>query len=182
MTGHVERLFVAVWPPEDVVEQLRTIRRKDRSGVRFLAPETWHITLRFLGDAHVDDAIDALDGFDLPAREARVGPGVDILSGRALVLPVRGVDDLAAEVAQRTAAIGERPERNFVGHLTIARLKSSRTPMPSALGTYIDMSFDVDEIALVSSTLRPEGARYTTLETWPLTRGDVSGARAPARE
>ena len=40
--------------------------------------------------------------------------------------------------------------------------------MPSTLGARFDATFDVDEIALVHSRLHPDGARYDTLETWPL--------------
>jgi 2'-5' RNA ligase len=43
------RLFIAVWPPDDVAAELSSIHRKDQRGVRFVEPETWHITLRFLG-------------------------------------------------------------------------------------------------------------------------------------
>ena len=45
------RLFVAVWPPEEVVAELTALPRKDGRGVRFVAPENWHVTLRFLGQA-----------------------------------------------------------------------------------------------------------------------------------
>jgi 2'-5' RNA ligase len=40
--------------------------------------------------------------------------------------------------------------------------------MPRALGALVDAEFEVDEIALVQSRLDPQGARYETLETWPL--------------
>ena len=40
--------------------------------------------------------------------------------------------------------------------------------MPIAMGSYVAAEFDVDEIALVQSRLEPQGARYETLETWPL--------------
>ena len=36
------RLFFAVWPPDDVVEGLTALRRKDQRGVRFVRPENWH--------------------------------------------------------------------------------------------------------------------------------------------
>lgn len=161
------RLFLAVWPPDHVIEDVRSLRRKDQRGVRFLDPEMWHITLRFLGDAAVDDVVDALDGLDEPSVPARLGPGVDVLSGRSLIVPVHGLDELAAAVAQRTADIGEPPRARFLGHLTIARLKP-RVEMPPAFGAFIESAFVVDEIALVSSRLNAEGARYTTESTWPL--------------
>jgi len=163
----VPRLFLAVWPPDHVIEDLRSLRRKDQRGVRFLDPDTWHITLRFLGDSVVDDVVVALDGLDEPSVPVRLGPGVDVLSGRSLIVPVHGLDELAAAVAQRTADIGEPPRARFLGHLTIARLKP-RAVMPPALGAFIESEFVVDEISLVSSQLHSEGARYTTEVTWSL--------------
>lgn len=161
------RLFVAVWPPQHVVEELVALPRKDQRGARFVRPENWHVTLRFLGAADPDEVAAALDGADLPAAHARVGPGVDVLAERALVVPVGGIDALAAAVVGATAALGEAPRKRFVGHLTIARLKR-HAQMPKALGTMIEAAFDVAEIALVQSRLDPAGARYETLATWPV--------------
>jgi 2'-5' RNA ligase len=92
----VARLFVAVWPPEDVAADLTSLPRKDQRGARFVAPDNWHITLRFLGEAQPEHVIEALSGVAFAPARARVGPGVDILSDRALVVPVDGLDALAA--------------------------------------------------------------------------------------
>lgn len=169
------RLFLAVWPPDHVLEDLRALRRKDQRGVRFLDPDTWHITLRFLGDAEVDDVVGALDDLQEPPVLVRLGPGVDVLSGRSLVVPAHGLDELASAVAQRTADVGEPPRARFRGHLTLARL-GPRATMPPALGSFIESRFVADEIALVSSRRHSEGARYTTEMTWPLTAGGSADA------
>ena len=161
------RLFLAVWPPDEVVAALTALRRKDQRGVRFVAPDNWHVTLRFLGEAHVDAVIEALDGVDLPPAQVRLGPGVDVLDGRALVLPVAGLDTLAAAVIARTKHLGQPPRKRFNGHLTLARLKP-HAAMPPALGALAGGEFDVEEIALVQSRLRPEGARYEALHAWPV--------------
>ena len=70
------RLFVAVWPPEEVVEHIRSLRRKDQRGIRFVPPENWHMTLRFLGEANEREVVAALDEFDRgePPPVARLGP------------------------------------------------------------------------------------------------------------
>ena len=47
------RLFVAAWPPADVVEALRGLDRPVVTGMRWTTADQWHVTLRFLGD--VDD-------------------------------------------------------------------------------------------------------------------------------
>lgn len=161
------RLFVAVWPPQDAIEALTALRRKDQRGVRFVRPENWHVTLRFLGDTQAEEVIDALDEAPLSPARARLGPGVDALGDRALIVPVKGLDELAATIARHTLQIGKPPRRRFVGHLTIARMKR-HAQMPAALGAFVSAEFDVAEIALVRSRLDPQGARYETLRTWPL--------------
>lgn len=163
----MSRLFLAVWPPEEVVAELMQLRRKDQRGVRFVPPDNWHITLRFLGEADPDEVIAAIDGLTFDATRAIVGPAVDVLAERALVLPVSGVEQLAVRVTERTAHLGEPPRQRFVGHLTLARLKP-RATMPPALGAIWRAEFDVDEIALVRSQLEPDGASYESIEWWPV--------------
>jgi 2'-5' RNA ligase len=161
------RLFIAVWPPEEVVAELTFLRRKDQRGVRFVRPEDWHITLRFFGEADPHDVTDALTDTKLPPARAHLGQAVDVISERALVIPVAGVDALAETVKQHTSRIGQPDRKRFVGHLTVARVKP-RFPMPSTLGSLVSAEFDVEEIRLVQSRLHSEGARYETIETWPV--------------
>jgi 2'-5' RNA ligase len=150
-----------------VAAELTALPRKDQRGVRFVQPENWHITLRFLGDADPDAVVDALKGITFPSARAHLGPAVDVIAERALVVPVDGLDALAGQVIERTKQIGERSPRRFIGHLTLARVKS-HVAMPRALGALVSAEFDVDEIALVQSRLDPQGARYETIETWPV--------------
>lgn len=163
----MSRLFIAVWPPEEVVAELAALHRKDQRGVRFVHPEKWHITLRFLGDAEPGSVIDVLDRTSFVPTRAHLGPAVDVIGERALVVPVRGLESLAAGVTERTQHIGEPPRKGFIGHLTIARVQS-HLPMPRALGVLVSAEFDVEEIALVQSRLEPQGSRYETIETWPV--------------
>lgn len=161
------RLFVAVWPSEEVVAELASLPRKDQRGVRFVRPENWHVTLRFVGEARPEDVVDALDEATFAPAAARIGPGVDVLSERALVVPVHGLEALAATVAEHTAHIGRPPRKRFLGHVTVARLKP-HARMPSALGTFVSAEFEVEEVALVGSRLDPQGARYETIHAWPV--------------
>ncbi len=163
------RLFVAVWPPDEVVEHLRSLRRKDQRGIRFVPPENWHMTLRFLGEADEREVVAALDEFDRgdpPPPVARLGPAVDVMGGRALVIPVAGLDELARSVERATKHLGEPPRKRFVGHLTLARCARGAR-MPEVLGAPFADEFTVAEIALVQSRLEPTGARYETVASWP---------------
>jgi 2'-5' RNA ligase len=165
------RLFVALWPPPDVQDALADLERPRDQGVRWVPVENLHVTLRFLGDADVDEVSDVLDRTRLPAAWAGVGPAVDVLAERALVLPVGGVDDLAEIVRRATRSLGTEPDRRrFVGHLTVARLARRARPSRSA-GMRFSAGFDVDEVALVASQLTARGPIYDTVATWPITPG-----------
>ena len=172
------RLFIAVWPPEEVVAELTALHRKDQRGVRFVRPEKWHITLRFLGDADPDDVIDALGATTFAPARARLGPAVDVISERALVVPVDGLHALANRVTERTNRIGEPPRKRFIGHLTVARVKS-HVPMPRALGALVCAEFDVEEIALVQSRLDP--TRRHVRDDRHLAGGLRAGGAVPLR-
>jgi len=163
----MSRLFIAVWLPDEVAETLHALHRKDQRGVRFVPPENWHITLRFLGESNPVKVVDALAGIDIGHAVASLGPAVDVFDERSLVVPVAGLDELAAEVVERTKRLGtEKPRKRFLGHVTVARVQSN-VAMPRVLGELIADEFDVTEIALIESRLTSNGARYETLETWP---------------
>lgn len=164
----MSRLFVCLWPPQEVVSVLEELHRKDQVGARFVRPENWHVTLRFLGDADPNDVAAGLGDAQLGPTTIELGPAVDIGSERVLFVPARGADDLAAEVVRSTRGLGDEPIRaRFLGHVTIARLKK-RANMPRALGELVSASWRPSEIALVDSHLRPDGPRYDTLQTWPI--------------
>jgi 2'-5' RNA ligase len=165
------RLFVAVWPTDEVEAELRSLPRKGQAGVRFVAPELWHVTLRFLGECDPAAVVAALDEAALPPADLRYGPAVDVLGERQLVVPVHGADGLASAVATATAHLGEPPpRRRFVGHLTLARLqlRTAGFRMPVAVGAPVRAEQTVEEVALVESRLHPDGPEYTTLERWPV--------------
>jgi 2'-5' RNA ligase len=161
------RLFVAIWPPDDLLQRLAEIERPKDPGVKWLPPENLHITLRFLGDADEDDVIDRLDDVVLPASRAIIGPAFDLRAERSIMLPVAGVDDLAEVVEKALRGLGTANERRrFVGHLTMARLGRRARPARSVGQLFAD-EFEVREVALVASTLAETGSVYETVGTWP---------------
>ncbi len=166
------RLFVALWPPDHVVDVLLGLHRKDERDARFISPENWHVSLRFLGDAEPTAVTAALDRAHLEPVTARMGPAVDVMNERVLIAPVAGIDQLAAAVSAATRDLGTEPLRKrFHGHISLARLRRNGRNVPRTLGAMIQAEWAVDEIALVQSTLHPDGARYHTLETWTVPTG-----------
>ncbi|MYH71846.1 MAG: hypothetical protein F4153_04620, partial [Acidimicrobiia bacterium] len=86
------RLFLAVFPPPDVIVQLSQIDRPEVDGLRWTNREQWHITLRFMGEAESEGVEDSLRGFQGSASTVRLGPASRRLGWRALVLPAAGLD------------------------------------------------------------------------------------------
>ena len=158
------RLFVTAWLPGRVVDAIAALPRPDEPGVRYSRRDQWHVTMRFLGSCEVDEALAAFHTIDASATEAVVGPAVSRLGRSIVVVPVQGLDALAAEVVRATSDVGQPPDpRPFTGHITIARLRD-RAACGVAGGRFVDR-FPVDAVHLVRSDLRPDGAVYDTIAT-----------------
>ena len=158
------RCFLAVRPPAAARAAIVELQRELDDQVRLVPPEQLHVTLRFWDDVEPADVVAALAGAQLPAATARVGPGLEPLGAGAIVLPVSGLDRLAAAVAHATRRLGPEEQRPFVGHLTVARRRGGRTPptVPIAL------AFGVREVELVTSRLGPGGASHHRVARWPV--------------
>jgi 2'-5' RNA ligase len=173
------RLFVAVWPPASLLDQLRRMDRIVRPGLRWTTEDQWHVTLRFLGT--IDETAEGstrerLASVALQVRpvEASAGPAPRRLGSGVWVLPVGGLEALAARVEAATEDIGQPAGgRPFHGHLTLAR---GRKPAALAGLPRPDLAarWTVEGMTLVRSNLHPAGARYEVIGRWPL------GATAPA--
>jgi 2'-5' RNA ligase len=163
----VSRLFVAVWPPAEVLDGVEALFRPVEAGGRWTRRDQWHVTLRFLGSADIDEVTSALAGVRHPPVEAVVGPATELLGEGVLHLPVAGLDSLAATVVSATGSLGRPPDRRpFVAHLTLARMAGE--PPEGVLGQAFSASFPVDAVHLVSSSLGGNAARYETVATFPL--------------
>ena len=164
------RLFVAVWPPEEVLNRVAVLPRPEVDGLRWTDQDHWHVTLRFLG--WVDDAEPvraALAGVALAAGgpvKAVLGPTVDRFGQRILHVPVAGLDGIAAAVVQSTAHLGKRPDdRPFNGHVTLARAaRDAKVDLRPLTRTAISGEWEVGSVCRGERRLAPAGATYEVLE------------------
>jgi 2'-5' RNA ligase len=157
-----------------VVEAVAGLDRPELPAVRWTSPEVWHVTLRFLGGVAPDavgpvaTALGTLRS--LAPVVAELGPATRRLGRSVLVVPVAGLDGVAAAVDEALVGVGVAPdERPFTGHLTVARARG-RASLPRGLsGAPLAGSWLVDDVTLVESTLHgARGSRYTVLERVPL--------------
>src|SRR6267142_5220829 len=156
---------------------------------RWVRAENLHITLKFIGEVQVEKLGDI-----------RVALSA-VHSDRSVTLDFRGVGffpnekrprvfwagieasanlaRLASDVDSTLERLGVPPEkRPFSPHLTLARFEPPG--LPEKLRATIQEnakrefgSFAVGEFHLIESKLKPGGAEYTTLETFPFVVAEV---------
>jgi 2'-5' RNA ligase len=175
------RAFLALAFDQAMRERLREALGRlgrDVAGVRWLAPETIHFTLRFLG-ASSPEAIDRLaPGLERAARacarcEGRLeGAGFFPPHGSphviwaGLVLPP-SVLALQAECERVAVEAGFPPEgRPFHPHVTLGRWRE-RVSRPTAPALDLGAT-TFGPLVLFRSDPRPQGALHTPLRTFPL--------------
>src|ERR1700674_5243587 len=127
------RLFTGLEIPSGVVQSLSTLRG-GLPGARWIDPENYHLTLRFIGD--VDDVI-AHEVASLLGRVKRGAfevqlEGLKSCGGRkpravvATLAPAQALLDVQAEHERLMQRIGLEPEgRKYLPHVTLARLRVS---------------------------------------------------------
>lgn len=165
------RLFVAVWPTPEVMEQLRALDRPNIDGVRWTTEDQWHVTLQFLGEgdpAKFGAKLGAARWATRPMT-VRLGPEVALMGKEIVCLPANapGLEKLARQVSEVT---GVRRTNRFVGHLTLARArnKAPKAALEALKGTPCEAMWTAESVSLVRSSLNPGGARYETVESYPL--------------
>jgi 2'-5' RNA ligase len=152
---------------------------------RWSRPETWHLTLKFLGETPEDRVSDITTALERVARAHSsfpmsldaFGAFPDLKRPRVLFYKVSdGADELrtlAASVDTALETIGFPAEdRPFRAHATLARIKK---PLPGAITRKLetipalaDATQSVDSFSLIESHLDPSGARYTVLKPFAL--------------
>ena len=175
------RLFVALSLPDDLRARLRGLAA-GLPGASWVAPESLHLTLRFIGEVDRQDAEDidaALAGIRcqrFPLTPAGLGQFGDGRRLRAVWIGVERsetLERLQAKVEQAVQRAGQPPEkRKFKPHVTLARFKSHPggrlEDYFAAHALFRAAPFEVTGFTLYSSYLSHEGAIYTPEAVYPL--------------
>jgi 2'-5' RNA ligase len=181
------RLFAAVPVPPAAAAELGTLvdaLAAEGWPVRWVRPESLHLTLKFYGEV-APDAADALAA--ALAASADGTPGLDLAvsgietlpPGRRARVVVGAIDAppalelLQDRLERASAALGFAPEgRPFRPHVTLGRVRQGAALPPAArercAAVAPAIGFWADEVALVESVLAPGGSRYSTRHRVPL--------------
>lgn len=175
------RLFTGIEVP-DPVAQMLSLKRGGLVGARWIDPENYHITLRFIGDVDHKTADEVIDGLDrLAHSEAftiRLGHLGSFGGDRPHVL-FAGVETntsllrLQAAQERMLQRLGLAPEpRKFTPHVTLARLRGSTAADLARFlafsGQVRPLDFPVGRFVLFSSRDSVGGGPYLVEQAYPL--------------
>lgn len=179
------RLFVALTPPDEVIDALRTTTaglRELAPSLRWTRPQQWHLTLAFLGEVG-DEVVDELTR-RLNRAAARCPPlslslgGGGRFGNRVLWTGVQGDRDRLRRLAGSAAAAARRcrlrvEDRPYRPHLTLARAagEADLRPLAQRLAAWQGPPWVATELNLVCSRLGagPDGsALHEPIAGWLL--------------
>jgi 2'-5' RNA ligase len=174
------RLFTGLEIPKALGEEL-SLLRGGLPGARWIDPENYHVTLRFIGD--VDDDIAQEIGWLLGKVrrknfELRLD-GLQSFGGRkpraliAAVAPSQMLMELHAEHERLMRRVGLDPEpRKYTPHVTLARLRDTSSfevaEYLSARAAFRSPPFSVSRFVLFSSRASTGGGPYVAEAIYPL--------------
>jgi 2'-5' RNA ligase len=175
------RLFVALALPENVRWQLRLLCG-GLPGARWVQPENFHLTLRFIGEvdgAEFHDIDAALAGIRAPRFSLSLAGIGHFGSGNKLRSVWAGIDKQPAllhlrdKIESAVVRAGVEPNgQKFQPHVTLARGKGEPV---TKLGEYLvqhnlfrSAPFEVTHFTLFSSFLNHNGAIYSVERSYEL--------------
>lgn len=179
------RLFIGIPLPDDLVHQLSALSVRLQSkndGLRWSNPESWHITLQFLGSTEperyncITTQLRNLRHAPIPIELDDLGFFDRVGVFFAGVSPTPGLLSLQQRVTAATAPCGFIPEtRPYHPHITLARSKGKAGAQSlRALKARLHhppgfARFTAAEFLLYESLPTPSGSRYEVRDRFPLT-------------
>ena len=181
------RAFIAANLAPSVSEEMAKVQsalQKARGDIRWVKPQGFHLTFRFLGNieptrvASILTALRAAVKFHPQFRVRTQGLGAFPSLTRPRVLWARltgdGLQELHTKIESALGSCGFPSEdRAFHPHITLGRVRSLRgwSQVLEGIKVYLQYDFGeslIDKVTLYQSDLRPGGAVYTPLGVAPL--------------
>ena len=174
------RLFTGLEIPAEIGQSLSNLRG-GLPGARWIDPENYHVTLRFIGDidgASANEIASMLFRVDRKPFEVKV-QGLQSFGGRkpravvATIAPSKPLMDLQAELERLMQRIGLDPEgRKFIPHVTLARLYDATdrdvADYLSLRGYFPSKVFMAERFVLFSSRASTGGGPYVVEDAYEL--------------
>jgi 2'-5' RNA ligase len=184
------RSFLAFELPQDIKQIVTRVSgetRKSSLDVRWVRPEFIHLTVVFMGDIESEqippmgESLSAVCSHHSPFRISLKPMGCfpNSRNPRVIWLGIDGDLDRMSrfrdDLQRALSSFGIKEEdRAFRPHLTLGRFKKPgkrQMELEQLLATYRDLSSPactLSELVLFRSDLKPGGAMYTKILSWPL--------------
>mgnify|MGYP006270311539 CR=1 FL=1 len=176
------RLFVGIGVPEALAARL-SVFQSGLPGARWVAPESMHVTLRFIGEVQRDAAEDidemlaqiSAPGFDIHLQGiGTFGQGTKAHSVWVGIQPTEPLSFLQQKVESAIVRSGQPAEgRKFTPHITLARFNHADA---KRLQSFIEGNslfragpWTIDTFTLFESRMGKGGSVYTPLADYELT-------------
>ena len=189
-SGKNIRAFLAIEPPDNILQALSTLQEKLKQDIRgrinWTKPQGQHLTLKFFGDISAEDAKNICSAVEnriasvspLNLKIEKLGVFPDERRPRVIWCGVAGdlekLSELQKQLDSDFASIGFPIEdRSFRAHLTLGRIKESQglTGISETMNkhnAFVAGVFECRELILFQSKLLPQGAVYTKLAEFKL--------------
>jgi len=175
------RLFTGLEIPAEIGLALSGYRG-GLPGARWVDPENYHITLRFIGDVDEGMAEDVFSVLGSGRRRDAVSVTLDALASfggerpRAVFVraaPTNGLAELQAEQERLVRRVGLPPEkRKFTPHVTLARLRDTSAIEVAGYiamrGQFPKLTFTARRFVLFSARESTGGGPYVVEAAYPL--------------
>lgn len=174
------RLFTGIELPASATSSLASARG-GISGARWIEPEDYHLTLRFIGDVDIRTANEIANAMWDVRRQAIAiqFEGLNWFGGDkprtivAKIKPTPALLDLQSEHERRLRRLGLPPEtRKYLPHVTLARLRSASTLAVAGYlgsrGALFVPGFDARQFVIYSARDAVGGGPYVVEAAYPL--------------
>ena len=166
------RMFLAMWPNEQQIEQLHSLQSAYSGMGREVSPENFHITLLFLGNVsnHIvdclSDSISDLMINPFAVRLDRLGyfDKTKIFWIGPSQVP-NEMEHLFKTVRQQAQRCGiTQLNKKYVPHVTLLR----KCDGLCSNSDFTPIDWQIDEFHLVESRMERDSAHYYTVDSFPL--------------
>lgn len=178
-----KRLFIAINLPRNIksniAAEIEKIRYKFTTDIRFLEPQSWHITLIFLGYQPEESIPDILKAMEESANKFSA-PSIELTSinygplGKTpRMIWLNGSPSTSKSLSPLRDSLEnglldgdvrfKQEHRGFKTHITLARLQSAAKKDLPTIDQSVNWNFTSETLDLMESHLARSGAQYFKL-------------------
>lgn len=170
------RIFIAINLPEEIKKKIIEIQNKLPEFIgKKTEFENLHLTLKFIGEVSEEQikiVKEKLRKIKIKKFNAKIN-NIGVFSEtflKIIWIKIENCEELQEQIDEALSGLFEK-EKRFMGHLTIARVKSCKdrkTTIEEIKRLKLNEEFLVNEFELMKSDLKREGPVYEVLEKYNL--------------